>query len=100
MDGIRAVVQFDLPVSKENQDDYVHRIGRTGRAGNTGRATGLFVRGYDPKNGNEVLAPFLRKLLTESKQVVPEFLKGAGGGGGAGGRNGRQPQKDSRQIGG
>ncbi|GMI48212.1 hypothetical protein TrCOL_g9158 [Triparma columacea] len=95
VDGIRAVVQFDLPVSKENQDDYVHRIGRTGRAGNTGRATGLFVRGYDPKNGNEVLAPFLRKLLTESKQVVPEFLKGAGGGGGAGGRNGRQPQKDT-----
>jgi ATP-dependent RNA helicase RhlE len=35
VDGIGAVVQFDLPVSKENQDDYVHRIGRTGRAGNT-----------------------------------------------------------------
>jgi len=33
--GIEVVINFDLP---ENAEDYVHRIGRTGRAGHTGRA--------------------------------------------------------------
>ena len=33
--GIDAVVNFDVPMDPE---DYVHRIGRTGRAGHTGRA--------------------------------------------------------------
>jgi len=32
------VVNFDLPIVAE---DYVHRIGRTGRAGNTGQAISL-----------------------------------------------------------
>lgn len=33
--GIELVINFDLP---DNSEDYVHRIGRTGRAGNFGRA--------------------------------------------------------------
>ncbi len=33
--GIEAVINFDIP---EHAEDYVHRIGRTGRAGMTGRA--------------------------------------------------------------
>jgi ATP-dependent RNA helicase RhlE len=33
--GIELVINFDLP---DNPDDYVHRIGRTGRAGSEGRA--------------------------------------------------------------
>lgn len=33
--GISVVINYDLP---ENSEDYVHRIGRTGRAGLTGRA--------------------------------------------------------------
>ena len=33
--GIDAVVNFDVPLDPE---DYVHRIGRTGRAGAVGRA--------------------------------------------------------------
>lgn len=33
--GIELVVNFDLP---ENAEDYVHRIGRTGRAGMSGKA--------------------------------------------------------------
>jgi ATP-dependent RNA helicase RhlB len=35
VDGISHVVNFDLP---EQAEDYVHRIGRTGRAGNKGNA--------------------------------------------------------------
>ena len=33
VDGVSHVVNFNLPIDPE---DYVHRIGRTGRAGNTG----------------------------------------------------------------
>ncbi len=33
--GIELVINFDLP---DNSEDYVHRIGRTGRAGHSGRA--------------------------------------------------------------
>ena len=36
--GISLVVNYDVP---ENPEDYVHRIGRTGRAGATGRAVML-----------------------------------------------------------
>ena len=36
------VVNYDLPT---DIDDYVHRIGRTGRAGNTGISTAFFNRG-------------------------------------------------------
>ena len=37
--GVQHVVNYDLPKSI---DEYVHRIGRTGRLGNTGRATSFF----------------------------------------------------------
>ena len=36
--GIELVINFDLP---DNSNDYVHRIGRTGRAGMAGRAISL-----------------------------------------------------------
>jgi len=35
VDDISLVVNYDLP---DNSEDYVHRIGRTGRAGSTGKA--------------------------------------------------------------
>ena len=38
--GIAHVVNMDLPKALE---DYVHRIGRTGRAGSTGRATSFYT---------------------------------------------------------
>jgi ATP-dependent RNA helicase DDX5/DBP2 len=38
--GIAHVINLDLPRSFE---DYVHRIGRTGRAGTTGRATSFYT---------------------------------------------------------
>lgn len=37
--GVRHVVNYDIPKSI---DDYVHRIGRTGRVGNVGKATSFF----------------------------------------------------------
>ncbi len=38
IDGLSLVINYDVPVEK---DSYVHRIGRTGRAGNPGRAITL-----------------------------------------------------------
>ncbi len=45
--GISLVVNFDLP---ENAEDYVHRIGRTGRAGMNGKAISF----ASPEQGKEV----------------------------------------------
>lgn len=59
------VVQYDLP---SNIDDYVHRIGRTGRAGQHGVAVAFF----NEKNRN--IVDDLVPLLQETNQVVlPEI---------------------------
>ena len=63
--NVKHVINFDLPSDIE---EYVHRIGRTGRVGNAGLATSMF----NEKNRN--VAPELLELLTESKQEVPEWL--------------------------
>ena len=55
------MVNYDLPKSI---DEYVHRIGRTGRLGNTGRATSFFDSQQDSG-----LAGDLVKVLVESQQV-------------------------------
>lgn len=53
-----CVINFDLPFSAE---DYVHRIGRTGRAGASGDALSIFVPGND-----ERLLGDIEKLLKRS----------------------------------
>ena len=40
IDSVQHVINYDIP---EAAEDYVHRIGRTGRAGNKGRAITLFT---------------------------------------------------------
>lgn len=37
--NVRHVINFDLP---KDTDEYVHRIGRTGRVGNVGKATSFY----------------------------------------------------------
>ncbi|KAK1578707.1 hypothetical protein Q3G72_032549 [Acer saccharum] len=59
------VVNFDLP---NDIDDYVHRIGRTGRAGKTGLATAFF------NENNLSMARPLAELMQESNQEVPAWL--------------------------
>lgn len=73
--GVTHVINYDLPKEVE---EYVHRIGRTGRVGNAGKATSF----YDSDHDNGIAADLV-KMLTEAKQPVPEFLgSGAGGYGG------------------
>lgn len=62
---VAHVVNFDLP---KDIDDYVHRIGRTGRAGKTGLATAFFT------DNNSPLARPLAEVMQESNQEVPEWL--------------------------
>ena len=55
-------------------DEYVHRIGRTGRAGNTGTSISFF----DPSKDNE-RARALVKILSDAQQVTSYFICGVGG---------------------
>jgi len=68
VDDIACVINYDFP---GNCDDYIHRIGRTGRAGNKGTAITFF----DPKTDGKK-AQKLIKILTEAEQPVPQELHG------------------------
>eukprot|EP00931_Biecheleriopsis_adriatica_P074478 TRINITY_DN48526_c0_g1_i1.p1 TRINITY_DN48526_c0_g1~~TRINITY_DN48526_c0_g1_i1.p1 ORF type:complete len:633 (+),score=171.79 TRINITY_DN48526_c0_g1_i1:59-1957(+) len=72
--AIQHVINFDMPKEIEN---YVHRIGRTGRCGRTGVAT-TFVN----KNQDETILLDLKALLLEAGQHVPPFLRTLETGGG------------------
>ena len=90
---IKTVINFDMP---NNLEDYVHRIGRTGRAGKTGTAISFFTDS-NARMGRDLVA-----LMREAKQEVPEELmamaanargkgghgRGGHGGGGGGSRYG------------
>lgn len=89
VEDVKFVINFDYPSCSE---DYVHRIGRTGRRQKTGTAYTFFT----PQNSNK--ANDLIQVLKEANQVInPKLLELAdsrggfgrfrGGGGGGGMRN-------------
>ncbi|CAG5123400.1 unnamed protein product [Candidula unifasciata] len=92
VEDIKFVINFDYPNCSE---DYVHRIGRTGRATKTGTAYTFFTQ----RNAKQ--APDLVNVLREAKQVISpkllqleegsRFMRGGRGGsrwrGGSGGGN-------------
>ncbi|EGW31716.1 uncharacterized protein SPAPADRAFT_51698 [Spathaspora passalidarum NRRL Y-27907] len=99
--NVAHVINYDLP---SDIDDYVHRIGRTGRAGNVGIATAFFNR------NNKNIIKGLIQLLSEANQEVPDFLtkiaressfggSSRGGRGGRGGRGSSGPSRDFRRGG-
>lgn len=71
LQNIQHVINFDMPNEIE---DYVHRIGRTGRGGSTGIAT-TFV---DPTSCSEAVLLDLKLLLAEAQQHIPSFLSSLG----------------------
>ena len=66
IDGITHVVNFDLPIEPEG---YVHRIGRTGRAGADGIALSFCSRG----ERSELLA--IEKLIGQKVPIANENLQ-------------------------
>ncbi len=90
VDDIRMVVNFDFP---NDMETYIHRIGRTGRAGKKGTAVSFFVA-----QKNARLAKDLIEILQRTTQNIPSELQALGsfstggnrGGSGGGGRGRRR----------
>merc|ERR1711865_282318 len=75
---ITLVINYDFPNGIE---DYVHRIGRTGRAGAKG-ASHTFFTSNNAKQSRDLV-----RVLSEANQPVPHELQAlVGTGGGGGGR--------------
>lgn len=96
IEGVTHVINFDLPLDAE---DYVHRVGRTARAGASGTAISLACERY--VEGLEAIEKYVgfklpfdfpdEELLVEYKRAPRRpFRKPAGGRGGrpGGGRSG------------
>ncbi|XP_011157858.1 ATP-dependent RNA helicase dbp2 [Solenopsis invicta] len=109
VEDVKFVINLDYP---SNSEDYVHRIGRTGRSQRTGTAYAFFTPGNAHKAGD------LIQVLEEAKQVVnpklydlsrnPGVYKrgryggrsgGGGGGRGSGGRGGSRGTRGGRDTG-
>jgi ATP-dependent RNA helicase DDX3X len=73
--NVLHVINYDMPrpdMAIDNDtgiNEYVHRIGRTARIGNSGTATSFY------NERDESIAPDLVKILLECKQSVPDFLE-------------------------
>lgn len=65
VDDIKFVINYDYPNCSE---DYVHRIGRTGRSSKTGTAYTFFTRN-NGKQANDLIG-----VLREANQVIPPQL--------------------------
>ncbi len=63
IEDLPMVVNFDLPIVAE---DYIHRIGRTGRAGNTGEAISLVCA--DEVNMLSAIEMLTRQTLTRKME--------------------------------
>lgn len=65
VDDVKFVINYDYP---NNSEDYVHRIGRTGRCQQTGTAYTLFT------SNNSAKANDLINVLREANQIISPRL--------------------------
>jgi ATP-dependent RNA helicase RhlE len=101
---IDLVVNFDVPGQAE---DYVHRIGRTGRAARTGSAVTLVAEDDERRAGDidRLLGEKVPRIEVEGFDYKPRSLSrgrpGRGGGRGSGGgrRGASRPGSDRRGSG-
>jgi ATP-dependent RNA helicase RhlB len=99
VDDLEIVINYDLPEDCEN---YVHRIGRTARAGKTGLAVSLACEKY--VQALEGIESYISMKIPvesfEESMLVEDASAGIGFGGGARGRGGRDGgRRDSRDGG-
>jgi ATP-dependent RNA helicase DDX3X len=67
---VMHVINYDMPKAMHGGiQEYIHRIGRTARIGNKGRATTFY------NESNEDVAEDLVKVLMETQQDIPDFLE-------------------------
>merc|ERR1712039_636334 len=64
------VINYDIP---KNSKDYIHRVGRTARAGRSGRAMTLVTQ-YDIELFQRI-EHFLEKKLEELKELTEDAVK-------------------------
>jgi superfamily II DNA/RNA helicase len=64
--SVTHVINFDMA---RDVDEYIHRIGRTGRAGATGKAITFWNPDYDKE-----CSPALIKIARDAGQHVPDWL--------------------------
>mmetsp|Transcript_105021 Transcript_105021/g.165714 ORF Transcript_105021/g.165714 Transcript_105021/m.165714 type:complete len:586 (-) Transcript_105021:98-1855(-) len=89
--GVGLVVNYD---AANNTEDYVHRIGRTGRAGSKGYAV-TFITSADSGKVRGII-----EVMERTNQPVPEEIRRMGGYGGGRGRNSRYSSAPPRSGGG
>jgi len=92
---VKHVINYDFP---QGVEDYIHRIGRTGRAGAKGKSTTFFTYS-NAKHARELI-----KLMRDAGQSIGDDLRqladssgGYGGGGSA--RYNRGSYNRGRQMG-
>jgi len=66
VDGIKFVINYDYP---QNTEDYIHRIGRTGRSKSTGTSYAFFTQN-NAKQAKDLVA-----VLNEAKQDIEPQLQ-------------------------
>ena len=83
IDQLSQVVNFELPNISE---DYVHRIGRTGRAGNTGQAVSLvcvdeheYLRNIESLTKNKIPQVQIKGFTPDPKIKAEPIQNGRGG---------------------
>eukprot|EP00928_Gymnodinium_smaydae_P080032 TRINITY_DN63830_c0_g1_i1.p1 TRINITY_DN63830_c0_g1~~TRINITY_DN63830_c0_g1_i1.p1 ORF type:complete len:483 (+),score=113.75 TRINITY_DN63830_c0_g1_i1:81-1529(+) len=94
--SVSAVVNYDAP--NKCEEDYVHRIGRTGRAGDKGDAY-TFLTSYDGDKAKAILA-----IMENSNVTPPDILRDlvqgkASTGSGSGNWGGSWDEKDKKDGG-
>lgn len=76
INGIEVVVNYSVP---DNSEDYVHRIGRTGRAGSVGKAI-TFATPHEQKDIRAIEKLINKNIkLTKFVQFAPEVVRRVGG---------------------
>jgi ATP-dependent RNA helicase DDX3X len=66
---VTQIINYDMPSTQHGGiEEFIHRIGRTARMGNTGHAISFMT------DRNDDIAPDLVELLMEVGQDIPPFL--------------------------